>query len=177
MARGGALIATGETSLYDTWGDPRPDFGLADLLGVRGGRPVRRPIPDRSDAGSETQHSYLRLDPEARHPVLAGFEETNILPFGGTLAPLTVDPHCQVPLTFIPPFPIFPPETAWMREPRTTIPGMVISESRPGRVVFLPADIDRRFAIDHLRTTATCWPTSCAGRPAAICRWRFAVAA
>ena len=31
-----------------------------------------------------------------------------------------------------------------------TIPGLVVNESRPGRVVFLPADIDRRFAIDHL---------------------------
>ena len=37
-----------------------------------------------------------------------------------------------------------------MRQPRTTIPGLVINESRPGRVVYLPADIDRRFAIDHL---------------------------
>ena len=134
--------------------------------GSQGGRPVAT-YSRRSPTG-DSQHSYLRLSPElrsqvhgpkagdeppaqgVRHAVLAGFEETDILPFGGTLAPLTVEPQCQVPLTFIPPFPIFPPETAWMREPRTTIPGLVISDSRPGRVVFLPADIDRRFAIDHL---------------------------
>ncbi|HSB17922.1 MAG TPA: hypothetical protein VLE22_25960, partial [Bryobacteraceae bacterium] len=56
-----------------------------------------------------------------------------------------------VPLTFVPPFPVYPPETAWMREPKTDIPGLVLSEHREGgRVAYLPADIDRRFAKDHL---------------------------
>jgi len=31
---GGRVIATYETSLYDAWGDPREDFGLADVFGV-----------------------------------------------------------------------------------------------------------------------------------------------
>jgi hypothetical protein len=165
VERGGALIATGQTSLYNEWGDPRPDFALADLFGVTGGKPKR-------DAGdkriSETRHTYLRLTPELRgrvygpkagdeppitaerHPVLAGFDETDILPFGGTLDPLTVNEKAKVPLTFIPSFPMFPPETAWMREPRTNIPGLVLNESGRSRVAYLPADIDRRFAIDNL---------------------------
>ncbi len=33
-----------------------------------------------------------------------------------------------------------------MRTPRTEIPGLVINESTPGRVAYLPADIDRLFA-------------------------------
>jgi len=37
-----------------------------------------------------------------------------------------------------------------MREPRTNIPGLVLSESDRSRVAYLPADIDRRFAIDNL---------------------------
>lgn len=165
VERGGALIATGETSLYHEWGDPLPDFALADLLGVTGGKPKRGGADRRI---SETRHTYLRLTPELRgrvygpkigdeppiagerHPVLAGFDETDMLPFGGTLESLTVNGTAKVLLTFIPPFPMFPPETAWMREPRTNIPGLVLNESDHHRVAYLPADIDRRFAIDNL---------------------------
>ncbi len=34
VERGGALFATGDSSLYNEWGDPRPDFALADLFGA-----------------------------------------------------------------------------------------------------------------------------------------------
>jgi hypothetical protein len=45
VERGGALIATGLSSLYDEWGDPRPDFALADLYGAHATGPDsgRRP--------------------------------------------------------------------------------------------------------------------------------------
>ncbi len=164
VEKGGTLVATGETSLYDEWGDARPDFALADLFGVKGGK-ARRETGKRV---SDTRHTYLRLTPELRgqvdgpkagnepaitgqrHAVLAGFEETDILPYGGTLEALAVDPKAEVLLTYIPAFPAFPPETAWMREPRTNIPGLVLHSAGAGRVAFLPADIDRRFATENL---------------------------
>ena len=49
--------------------------------------------------------------------------------FGGTLGPLTVDEGARVPLTFVPPFPVYPPETAWMRS-HDRHPGLVLSERR-----------------------------------------------
>jgi hypothetical protein len=82
--------------------------------------------------------------------VLRGFEETDLLPFGGTLTPLKVEPNAIVPLTFVPPFPTYPPETAWMRQPKSDIPGLVLSERGKGRVAYVPADIDRRYAREHL---------------------------
>ena len=37
-------------------------------------------------------------------------------------------------MTFVPPFPIYPPETAWMREPKTDLPGLILnSPARAGR--------------------------------------------
>jgi hypothetical protein len=37
-----------------------------------------------------------------------------------------------------------------MRQPRTDIPGLVLSEHGRGRVAFVAADIDRRYAMEHL---------------------------
>jgi hypothetical protein len=55
-----------------------------------------------------------------------------------------------VPLTFVPPFPTYPPETAWMREPTTDIPALVLSEHGKSRVAYMPADVDRRYSREHL---------------------------
>jgi hypothetical protein len=172
VQRGGGLLATGDTSLCDVWGDPRADFALADLFGAhvsdarRAGDEARR-----RQSATDTLHSYLRLSPERRarvegpkdgaapvgtgerHAVLGGLEETDLLPFGGTLEPLRIERDTtQVLATFVPAFPVYPPETAWMREPKTDIPGLVLRAAVPGRgrVAFLPADLDRRFARDNL---------------------------
>ncbi|HWR54186.1 MAG TPA: alpha-amylase family protein [Bryobacteraceae bacterium] len=159
VERGGAVIATGDTSLCNEWGDSRGDFGLASLFGVSA--VARTP---RRNAAAQSSHTYLRLSPELRgvvwgpkagdepapsgkrHPVLLGFDETDILPYGGTLEALQTEPGALIPLTFVPVLPVYPPETAWMRTPRTDIPGLVIK----GRVAYLAADIDRRFARENL---------------------------
>lgn len=168
VRRGGSLVATGDTGLYTERGDPRPDFALADLFGChRIGATPRLPA-GRGGTRSGSEHSYLRLTPELRarvdgptrgnepapvgrrHDVLRGFDETDILPFGGTLSPLRVEPSARVPLTFVPAFPTYPPETAWMREPRSDVPALVLSEHGAARVAYMPADIDRRYAREHL---------------------------
>jgi len=174
VERGGSLIATGDSTRYDEWGDGRTDFALADLLRVHAdGKPVR---PAESGGGrggrggaAPSAHTYLRLHPELRgrvwgpksgnepaatgerHPVLGGFEETDILAFGGTLQSLRTDPGVIVPLTFIPAFPVMPPETSWMRQTDSGIPGLVLSDhSKGGRVAYLAADLDRRYMRDFL---------------------------
>ena len=178
-ARGGSLFATGATSLFDEWGDPRPDFALTDLFACHRVGDIVAPRPSTgrgggsADAGgafapSPSGHTYLRVLPElrgrvdgpragdepavsgTRHPVLRGFEETDLLPYGGSLSQLRVDTNAVVPLTFVPPFPTYPPETAWMREPKTDIPGLVLSDHGTARVAYMPADLDRRYAREHL---------------------------
>jgi hypothetical protein len=170
VSQGGGLLATGESTLFDRSGERRADFALADLFGAHVLTPDRATDEaTRRKRARDTAHSYLRLTPERRglvdgpkapgepavagerHAVLRGFEETDILPFGGVLEDLQVDAGAQVLLTFVPAFPIYPPETAWMREPRTSRPGLVVNITASGsRVVFLPADLDRRFARDNL---------------------------
>jgi hypothetical protein len=170
VGRGGGLVATGESSLCNEAGELRMDFGLASIFGAH--HSEDRPRTDwatRIRRATETNHTYLRLAPELRarvdgpktgaepaitgerHSVLHGFGETDILPFGGILDALETDTGCEVLATFIPAFPIFPPETAWMTVPSTKIPGLIARVTREGaRVVFLAADLDRRFARDNL---------------------------
>jgi len=119
VQRGGSLVATGDSSLLDEWGDPRTDFGLADLFGAHLVKPRdthARP-PAKLKLSGDVYHTYLRL-PQQRHPILHGFEETDILPYGGLLEPLHMDPGAEVLMTFIPQFPVFPPEKAWMQQRR-----------------------------------------------------------
>jgi hypothetical protein len=56
----------------------------------------------------------------------------------------------KVPLTFVPPFPIYPPETAWMRTPKTDIAGLALNTKGKARVAYLAADLDRRYGRDNL---------------------------
>lgn len=146
VQRGGGLIATGDTSLLDDWGDPRSDFGLADLFGAHLIRPREIHKHPGQRLSGDAYHTYLRL-PSPRHEVLHGFEETDILPYGGLLEPLRMDATVEVISTFIPQFPVFPPEKAWMAEPKTDIPGVILNRAgTDGRIAFLPADLDRQYA-------------------------------
>lgn len=154
---GGSLFATGLSSLCNEWGDVREDFALADVLGVHvpAEHGWREEAKRTAWAKSWTQ-TYLRMADEvegaaARHEVLRGFAGTDMLAFGGMLEPLRVDAGAVVPLTLVPPVPVNPVEAVWMREPRTEIPGLVLREhGGGGRVAYLPADVDRRFARDYL---------------------------
>ena len=149
VERGGGLLATGQSTLFNESGEARSDFALADLFGVHViASRSRDEEATRRRWATDTAHSYLRLTPELRshvdgphvgnepkisgerHPVLHGFEETDILPFGGILEPLKLDAGAQALLTFIPPFPAFPPETSWMSE-AFSLPSSVVDAEPP----------------------------------------------
>jgi hypothetical protein len=188
VANGGGLLATGESSLYDNFGDRRPDYALADLFATHwvdggqaapetsllGGAELKGALAalgltmaDVAATGVTAKQTYLRLTPElrrnvtgphndteptvptgaGRHPALKGFDETDIIFFGGTLHRLETDVEAQVLITYIPPSPVLPPENDWMRVPKTDVAALVVNtRSSGGRVAFLPADIDRQYA-------------------------------
>ena len=52
VTRGGSLVATFETSLYDEWGMQRENFGLSDLFGVAYDGSIEGPV----------QNAYLCLE-------------------------------------------------------------------------------------------------------------------
>lgn len=179
VAGGGGVVATGATSLYDQAGQQRADFALSDVFGVHAtGVAHGSSTDDRKSWDEWGQHTYLRLAPERRrwvygpltgsepddetprHRVLAGFDGTDTIPFGGRLEVVVPFDDVATRLTFIPPFPIYPPETSWMRNPVSSLPALVLREADSGgRVAYLAADLDRTFGRsrlpDHARLLAS----------------------
>lgn len=174
---GGGLVATGETSRFDEDGLPLDDFALADVLGVHAtGSHHGSDRDDRAAWDEWGQHTYLRLSPERRrwihgpqtgtepeddlprHDILAGFDDTDTIPFGGRLEVVRANDDSQVLATLVPSFPIYPPETSWMRNPHSHVPALVLNEAAGGRVAYVAADLDRCFSRsrlpDHARLLA-----------------------
>ena len=159
VEKGGGLVSTGETSLFDEFGNRRNDFRLRDLFGVTDtGEALGAYNPQKGSWEDYDQHTYLRIHSTTalpipsmnvndrtagRHPMFAGFEETDIIAFGGRLHIVEPGSRAQVPLTYVPPFPIYPPEFAWMREKDSLLPALVLNEFNHGsRSAYLPASID-----------------------------------
>lgn len=123
VARGGSVVATYETSLYDEWGVRRTDFGLADLYGASFG--------GRVDA--RMQNSYLRLETDPgtgkRHPILAGLEDAERIINGASRVHTRPDGgYRNPPLTLIPSYPDLPMEEVFPRVSRTDIPAVFVRE-------------------------------------------------
>lgn len=157
VQRGGSLLATYETSLYDEWGTPRQDFGLADLFGVSFSG--RREGPMRN--------AYLRLEHATRHPLLRGLEDAPRIIHGvWRLEVRPRQPFPAAPVTLIPSYPDLPMEEVYPRVEKTDIAEVYSREIGNSRVVYFPWDIDRVFwevlCADHGRLLANAvdWATN-----------------
>ncbi len=136
VERGGSLLATFASSLYDETGARRKDFGLADVFGVT--------FTDRIDG--PIHNSYLSLDDRA-HPVLRGFDDTSRIING--VFRMDVKPIANAsfpsPLTLIPTYPDLPMEDVYPRVPHTDTRELYLREVGRSRVAYIPWDIDRTF--------------------------------
>ena len=130
-ARGGSILATFETSRYDEWGERREDFALADLFGASATGDVLPPH----------DNGYMRI--EQPHAVLDGFDGTALLPGADERVPIRVADGGPLVLSVVPPYPAFPPEMVFPRQPRTTEPAAVFRQFGDGRVAYFAGDIDR----------------------------------
>jgi hypothetical protein len=148
VQRGGSIVATYETSLYDEWGVRRENFGLADVFGTSFGGKI----------DPRMQNSYLRLESDpvtgGRHPILAGLDDAERI-INGVSRVHTKGSYPNPPLTLIPSYPDLPMEEVFPRISKTDIAEVYLREAGEARVVYFPWDIDRTFwevlAVDHLK--------------------------
>jgi hypothetical protein len=138
VRRGGSLLATFETSLYNEWGDPRPEFGLGDVLGVKRASETQGPL----------RNSYARVE-NPEHQILNGIGPTEILPGAVYRVPVRLIQPGPLVLSYIPPYPSHPPEMVYPRIERTDEPAVVLTSKGASRIAYFPGDVDR-----------SCWRTS-----------------
>jgi hypothetical protein len=158
--RGGSVVATFETSLYDEWGVRRTDFGLASLFGVHYAGKTEGPM----------LNSYLSLNKDSAtgkyHPLLNGFEDSVRIVNGVNQAAVVAEGDGIYPLQVVPTYPDLPMEEVFPRAGSHGQVGAVVREVGKGRVVYLPGDIDRTFwetlNFDHgkLLRNAVLWATN-----------------
>jgi hypothetical protein len=143
--RGGSVLATFQTGLFDEMGNARKDFVLGDLFGIsKAGDPTQ---------GSENAHQsmdgihlqYIRQ----RGALTQGFEDTTWI--AGPVWRQPIAPHRDTVMTFIKPYPVYPPEAVYQREPPSDIPAMVSREVGSSRLVYMAGDVDSSFwRLDHM---------------------------
>lgn len=154
VERGGSLVATGETSLYNEWGERRKDFGLADLFGCSFDGKVE----------ARMQNSYLTL--RHPHPLLKGLEDAPRVINGTRRVATRPAPGAgKAALTLVPSYPDLPMEEVYPREKPGDQPECYARQVGKGRVVYFPFDLDRTFwevlSPDHgaLLRNAVAWAT------------------
>jgi hypothetical protein len=131
---GGSLMASFETGLYNENLHPRPNFALADLLGIsRAGDVV----------GTNGNACYARI--EKPHAILAGFTDTNWLP--GAQNRLPLKPIPEPILTVVPGFVQYPPELAYPPQSHTNEPAVILRETASSRTAYFSGDIERTYWI------------------------------
>lgn len=136
VERGGSLVATFETSLYDETGRKRGDFGLADAFGVS----------VAGDTESFIKNSYVTFEHATRHPILQSFDDAGrMINSIGRVAVTPTASFSPAPLTRVPAYPDLPMEDVFPRQVHTDIPEVYLREVGAGRVVYFPGDIDRTF--------------------------------
>jgi uncharacterized membrane protein len=132
VSEGGGLVASKTTSLFDGEGNPRKDFGLADLLGV-----------SYTGVTMDTANDSYQLIREKDNPVFKGLGDTELLMNGGTTVLVNLlNRDYRAAATYIPPIPNQPPEYAWIPDMKTEYPTIVTGTYGKGRVVYFANGIE-----------------------------------
>jgi hypothetical protein len=130
VSRGGSLMASFETGMFDERGRRRPRPGLADLFGIESAGPV---------AGPNGNGFYARI--ERQHGILAGFEDTNWIPGGAYRLPVRAPGPLL--LSVVPAYTAYPPELSYAPVDRTDEPAVIALERGPSRLLYFSGDVER----------------------------------
>lgn len=135
VANGGGLVACFEAGTKNLWGEKHDSGKWSELMGVL--RVDEPPPPLR--------HCYLRiLEQQRSHPLLNGFDNTDILPGATYLSRVEKVGDTEALCDFVPTYPVHPPEKVYPDPKQTGLP-LLFCRERNGRSVYLAMDFDAAF--------------------------------
>jgi hypothetical protein len=140
--RGGSVFAIGAVGIMANDGKTRRTPPLGKLLGIEYRKAEIEAQTAEADWENPVLHNYLRIEKPA-HAIFAGFEKTATLPMGGTRQEINATAGTRVLATYIPPYPIYPPEFAWTDIKRTG-EAVITEYTNPagGKAVYAAWDLD-----------------------------------
>ncbi len=125
-ARGGSVMASFETAMFDENGHAPQKF-----------RP-RRPLRDRLRRRRRRPRTGTASMPASsgQHEILKGFEDTNWIPGGAYRLP--VKAAGALPLSVVPAYTAYPPELSYNPSPEhTDDPAVIVRENGDSRLLYL----------------------------------------
>jgi len=137
-AGGGSILATFETGLYDETGKARHDFALASLFGIEKAGSRKKA---EKQLGPMDEVNLLSI--KMRNALTAGFEETDWI--AGPVWSVPLAPVASAVMTYINPYPVYPPESVYQREDPSGVPSVVMSQKGNSRFVYLAGDMEATF--------------------------------
>jgi hypothetical protein len=135
--RGGSVVATFETGLFDREGVRRDDFLLSDLFGAHYAG-VTRSSMTSDEAGYK--QVYMKL--VNAHPILDGMAGTSVLPMGGDYCVVAQAAGTEMPLTLSAPFIVFPEGFSYPKISASDDPlALIRTPEGGGRTVYFPGQL------------------------------------
>jgi hypothetical protein len=137
---GGSLLATYQTGLFTETGAPRADFALGSLFGVSKAGEVRGEVQTVLGSFAPIHLQHIRQ----KGPITAGFDDTTWIAGPSWTLPVKAIGG-DVPLTFIDPYPVYPPEAVYQRTPPSDRPAVVLQQKAGGRHAYFAGDMDATY--------------------------------
>jgi hypothetical protein len=139
VERGGSLLATFETGLYDETGKPRSDFALGKLFGINKAGNRQRSEAKATDPITSVHLQFIHQ----RNALTNGFEDTAWI--AGPVWSVPLAPNANPVMTYIRPYPVYPPEAVYAREDPTNMPSVVLREAGKSRLAYFAGDMDATY--------------------------------
>jgi hypothetical protein len=132
-------LATFETGLYDETGKPRADFALARLFGISKAGNRHRSEAKATDPITSVHLQFIHQ----RIALTNGFEDTAWI--AGPVWSMPLAPIANPVMTYIKPYPVYPPEAVYAREEATNLPSVVLREVGKSRLAYFAGDMDATY--------------------------------